>query len=1729
MDLEIRYLLHGQKQEYWNEKPLYIMSNTDNNNLWFKIAHQVLSENNESWRLINPQLADNVPQTKYTHLKLESFSPENFIKLLKEIKEEKEKEEEANLIDGNKLSSAERETLLREIGKDINNKDLWRLLPLHENTNGDLVSIKNFTYLENSRYPLNPKLKNIITLIKPNTKNPNLSDLQTRWINVWDSNSAMEVILNQPNPSNYTDLILNIWKSNKDSEKFKQDYEGKLKETSWLILKTGENIAPQNIIRLPKELAKYTKIIAQLGSSYFSERYYSEEDLQLSNSESNSISKLFERWYQEKVIEILLSQESPSDYIEIIIDVLQIYCQKDNPNIPYQTLQYLRTKNWLITENVNSISPAQVIDVSKFKIEREATEILESSDSDYVTVEMLDSRIKHNETVLKWLKQELFITGIDALKIVGESAGKLSDYYLGEFNVSDFPLEDALEVFEGIDLDILPCWSLIEQLGKAHSNREDCKKYILPYLLQRIDNDKLIKLLNWISDYKGNNEIAIALYNQYLQESITENPHNFLQEILPNILLLNLANKWTSPEKLSDYKPNSTADNFYIVNETQYKIIEEYLSTKIDEEKIEYENIDELQDYETQQDEYELLSNYFKNWNHVYPETIGSFLCLIMENNLRLKELAQEYLGNTSIDIVLRALIPEKELINFLISTKSLTDNTIQLNSLTRKKFQAERKKDLSHLFELNYLTNEITILPVHNPESKSKEDLHKLLKKSIQELVEFYGCNQDIDKFWANLTKPEQLDIDVTRNIILRSVQYIIERLRVNKTNPKIGDVIEQLIQAEYELEGCKQYKQDYSSVSQKIDNLQEELAELLENDKEVASNVLEAVRNEIMLNGYSYTSIPFEIFQNADDALVELEMMAKDEPLPQSLPENRFKFILKTENIISDFGKQTNSAIVMMYWGRPINCHRHPLYRSNDYKKRSFDRDLQKMLSFNQSNKSHNFNAKNDDGKSEIKVTGKFGLGFKSVHLISKEPRILSHRLAFTIFGGLLPSRNILGLVRTELEIELQKYNPDFSDATIIKLPIDKNLNISSDNIINDFENLVSILLIFARQIKNCQFIRKNNYEENLYKEEQWKPQFFPNDIEQNIEIGQITINEHKANVICIKLEDNDLTSDSGHLLIAFHQQQNQIKSSLTEDIPNIWVTAPTKEEELQLNLIINAQFDVDTGRSNIRESKRNIEIAENLGKLLGKQLCKLFEQTQNDWDYFRSIFHLGNEITIYQFWEFIWKELVISLLNKPETGSYNLIRKVLLTQHKGMGYFLLNCPALPNGLSDQYQCLVSVTEIKYIIDGILAKYFNQVFELIEVKNPFSKNVIINGKQWREFHKILDFNYPLPKLNAKPLLLINILQHLIKNEEAKPEIANKIGKLINSDFLEEVKTNGKTEYEELIEWLQKVKFLSQENSYQTTNELLNINSENKEEKLLSAFATNKYLLSHEYNTNGLTFYLACCKNKFNEEHSQENNDIIYDWIKNISQQDESKRKTVIEYVLLLKINYTDTDNKLKKELIDKLSEFSWIKENTQINIKDIVEKKEVLDNQEGDDDDSVINPEKAKEYGEMGEKKAVKYYSNYYEKVINCNDTHSDNANPGFDLKCIQPKSPDTDLPNIKVEVKAITDDRPYIRITRTEWDFMIKNKDNYELFIYSHEHGKYVQSIRIKKAWLTIKKSLESLQEQKPSHRLYASKKIESVIGLQQNSGGSDNDILIHWHRLFKDFNHEDIEKI
>ena len=135
------------------------------------------------------------------------------------------------------------------------------------------------------------------------------------------------------------------------------------------------------------------------------------------------------------------------------------------------------------------------------------------------------------------------------------------------------------------------------------------------------------------------------------------------------------------------------------------------------------------------------------------------------------------------------------------------------------------------------------------------------------------------------------------------------------------------------------------------------------------------EKIRNDYR---YDEKSVLLELFQNADDAVVELEELGD---------RNRYSDISKTIKIIID-----DKSLGLIHWGRMINEDRVRLHGGSH---QGYQEDLWKMLSFGISDKRHH----------KASVTGKFGLGFKSVFLITGEPRVLSGRLAFRIVSGFLP----------------------------------------------------------------------------------------------------------------------------------------------------------------------------------------------------------------------------------------------------------------------------------------------------------------------------------------------------------------------------------------------------------------------------------------------------------------------------------------------------------------------------------------------------------------------------------------------------------------------------------------------------------------------------------------------------------------------------------------------------
>lgn len=1626
MDLAIRYLLHGQPDKYDSTEKLFIISIiSKSDSLWSKLAHKVLEITDKSWRLIDNSLSESISEEKFGQIGITRLTTSAVIDLLKELLKQKLDCIE-RIFDQIILSDDERQEILNEIGKNIDNKEIWKLLPLHKSSENKLVSIRQSTYA----YLENPDYKFRLDHIKVALIIQNINILhypEEGWISQWSPSAEIKILLEQPEPHNYTESILRVCQSSPDVI---SEYHNKLTNTLWLSLSNGDAIAPPSILRYPPSLCDYESYLVQ-----FREGYHLVSDLSTMNY--HPILKLFTNEAEDDILlEILnqvaslekleaLEQSSSLNKLEIIVKIISNNISNNQGRhssvLSDNNIFRLQSTTWLLTADNVSLAPSQVIYLPE--LETEIQNIIDNtSNKDWIIPLQLHNKVRDNRNVLRWLSNRLFIKNDKALEAIGKILSQSPQYYLGRFiNKNEFNLEDASVVFRGIQSNVLPAWELIQRV-KRIADSERCKRYILDYLLDKpIEESRLIQLLGWISSNLHPNDMkAVRIYNQYLEIATDKTLYRLSEKILPNILLISRNKQWEPSYKLwygQDRSFFNTIDHTHILDEQQAKFLEDHININNSEVNNIGETINETELNAI--DKYKLLKGYFQNWEPpAHSEAIGAFIGLIAGSNRSLQQLSQEFLGRRELLDIWTRLTGRSSFPSFEFDIEVSSRTTQEVYSITGQKFAASLISNNSNISvmtpslfvsPLDATTRKLLISPIDNPQNHGRDRLHERLKKSAQNLIGYVYqidkniLNEKFEDIWSDLTKSDQLELQVARNVILEGASFVIEMLGVHQKNEIVKDLLNQMQKAIYQKVDYKNSKREYTELDRKIDNIKEKLASELEDPNPnnlVSSDFLESVREKIRLYRYSESSVPFEIFQNADDALIELEMMGTN----QSLESSRLQFIIES----------SQNTITIMYWGRPINCFRHPHYSQNNFQDKGFERDLQKMLSFSQSNKYHTNNVSNYHEDSNTQVTGKFGLGFKSIHLICREPLVFSYRTGFKIVGGWLPVK-LSYLEDSNLRFALKQKNPDLVDGTIIKLKLEE-INHKPASILNDFNRLIGLLLIFSKKIKTYKF-----FEERQDFSYTWSPNFWQAD--QSIEIGTVRINQGTIRVLCFKL------GNIGHFLISLKESSNGLESCLTEDIPTVWVTSPTKEK-LKLSFIINAQFDLDTGRSTLSETEKNSKLAQELGRLLGIQLCSFFEKSNQSWEKVQELLNLPNT-TRYQFWHWLWKDLVRSCLDMNFPTRLNIIHKIL----NGFVYLVGHQPTIPNGLLDGFECLVSLQDIHYVAQGILRqeKYFTLVFQWQEIQKKYKHSQIIDSYIWEQLKKLLKLSQSLNGHQSLPetLDLCQALQCELINDEVNIQTANQVGELINKDCLEDVKQNGLVEYQRLTNWLNQVKFLSQSNNYQPNSMLLDTDSQDEEEKLLSAFAPDEYVLNQQYGNTGKDFFHACRPIRLGREKEER----LVEWILAITV--ENKRLAAIRYLEYLRIVddslFSSLLSRLEKEKVDWLQEFFSPKQ-------DIDGTTETTEN---DGDGNLIdtrdignNPK----WGEPGEALAKLFYDYIYQDHPNYRLDRKGGRDCNHDfLLCIDGRK-------IEIEVKTIASKS--FRLSPSEWNELTSKNDNYSL---------------------------------------------------------------------------------
>ena len=605
---------------------------------------------------------------------------------------------------------------------------------------------------------------------------------------------------------------------------------------------------------------------------------------------------------------------------------------------------------------------------------------------------------------------------------------------------------------------------------------------------------------------------------------------------------------------------------------------------------------------------------------------------------------------------------------------------------------------------------------------------------------------------------------------------------------------------------------------MEEQIGQLYENVKEQINNCPKVQNKLLQATRRKINEDyQYSENSVLFELFQNADDASVELAGMINDAQMSKA-------------DVRLD-----NNKLIFIHWGRRINEYRRGSVDAEQGRDLGYDSDLENMLILSSSEKSQR------EG-----MTGKYGLGFKSVFIIADEPRVLSGQLGFKIKGGFFPKR-LESAEKTRLEGYVNQKGPANS-ATIFELSPNEDHGQNLQTLINQFKNLTPPLLVFSRKIKELIFDgtpvvwheKKLNHCQNVY----WG---------HAPRIGQVSNMPQKFLVL--------RSNDNGALLLGIG---NDGICKLPDDIPTLWVTAPTNEK-LNMGFAVNGSFALDIGRAQLAaDPAANEENAKSLGSMLAKALRELHEATsENNWSAFcEELGIASSKQGRYGFWSKIWelfaKAMTAERLRDHNGGSVSVLKTLLWGESGAMRGLLDSNPAMPTGLPGKYEDLVLPSDVETVITGILDENVD-ILQTVLQWSSVQEGIATPGKTASK-KRAMGILCP-DAWNNQPteLRLEDIIEKEIVGFNVSLDTAKKLGSVVTRQKMEIWESKNlehRGEVDHLRDFLQNLKFLARNGHYVDASNLKTM-SEIYGSGLPQAI--DNQVLHKYYDTNGLKFFEAC------------------------------------------------------------------------------------------------------------------------------------------------------------------------------------------------------------------------------------------------------------------------------
>ncbi|MCU1248749.1 MAG: hypothetical protein JWQ49_1778 [Edaphobacter sp.] len=700
--------------------------------------------------------------------------------------------------------------------------------------------------------------------------------------------------------------------------------------------------------------------------------------------------------------------------------------------------------------------------------------------------------------------------------------------------------------------------------------------------------------------------------------------------------------------------------------------------------------------------------------------------------------------------------------------------------------------------------------------------------------------CPSNIKEVLQRIADAGQADLRRSQSYLLDMAEARLKELGVRKI-PEFSVVLQEFAKARDRRVDAEELCQQAPAIARQreedakrlVETAKQELRRLLVSPEELGAqlSLVEAVRRKMDEFQYDLRSVAFEMFQNADDAVAELEEMQNGANNP-----GLRRFVLQVDS--------ERGLLEFFHWGRPINCYEYPGFQQG--LTLGYDQDLQKMLTLSFSDK-----GVQPENRPSI-VTGRFGLGFKSVFFISERPEVVSGRLAFEIRGGFFPVP-LLSETAKEIRDRAATLSESRLAPTAIRLKWEISRFSQIADAIDDFTAVAPVLTVFSRCIRSLT-VSKNAETET------WTI------TEKSITASGRATYAQVGNTafLCFRCS---LRSDQRPATVLFQVGSNGI-SHLPDHLSGLWITTPTAERS-DLKYALNAPFKPDAGRQRLAlNNPDNRAVATDVASMWKEALIELFDETREHWNQFATILRLHSNAGFDSWWRELWKLMTrnnVPVVHWDPIGGGNggqILSWIAWGKSIGaMRGLIQQRPAIPSELPDHYARLVRQGDVRFSVVGLLAKTENGCFAHIadwrstQAAFPVGQTV---RSDIADFLKRAEFLFEVEKVTLESVLKAAVGTH----NRVDHQTGDRIGTLlIECDAALQSNTFDAPEVQQLHVWLKEIRLLGKDCAYHPADELVCGRSLSgvidADEARRAAFAPDASVLSEDYSDAALRVFI--------------------------------------------------------------------------------------------------------------------------------------------------------------------------------------------------------------------------------------------------------------------------------